>query len=178
MELPPAQLQPITTLILDVDGVMTDGSIIYPSSGEEVKAFNVRDGSGLKYWTRSGGKSAIISGRTSPAVERRAEELGFNAVELLAKDKLPALQRVLAKLGVTPQECAYLGDDLPDLPPMRRVGLPLAVADAAPEVRAAAAAITLLPGGRGAVREVIEAILQAQGKWAAILARYEKDTGS
>jgi 3-deoxy-D-manno-octulosonate 8-phosphate phosphatase (KDO 8-P phosphatase) len=167
-----ARVRPIRALILDVDGVLTDGQILYSSSGEEWKSFNVRDGSALTWWHRVGRLSAFLSGRASPILERRAVELGVGAVEMNAKDKLPALLRILEKLRIAANECAYVGDDLPDLPILRAVGLGLAVADAAIEVKDAAAAVTEYPGGRGAVREVVEFILKAQGQWAVVLERY------
>lgn len=170
--LPADRLQCIDVLVLDVDGVLTDGGIAYTAGGDEVKQFHVRDGSGLKYWHRSGKRSAILSGRSSPVVERRARELGIECVRLGAKDKLPVLHDILAQLAVSPACCAYVGDDLPDLPPMRACGLSIAVADGAAEVRETADAVTEQGGGRGAVREVIEALLRAQGLWATILSRY------
>jgi 3-deoxy-D-manno-octulosonate 8-phosphate phosphatase (KDO 8-P phosphatase) len=162
----------IDLLVLDVDGVLTDGRIVLTEAGEEIKAFHVRDGAGMKYWRRAGRKLAVISGRGSPAVLRRAEELGVDAVRLHAKQKLPAYEDVLAELGVGDERVAVVGDDLPDLPLLRRCAFPVAVADAAAEVRAAAAHVTRLPGGAGCVREVIELILERAGKWDEILARY------
>jgi len=162
----------IELLVLDVDGVLTDGRIVLADSGEEVKAFHVRDGSGMKYWTRSGRKLAIVSGRASPAVLRRAEELGVHAVRLNAKDKLPACREVLAEVGVPFDRTAVVGDDLPDLPLLRRCVFPVAVADAVGEVREAAAYVTRAAGGAGAVREVIELILKGAGLWEGILQRY------
>lgn len=166
-------LEEITALVMDVDGVLTDGGIIYSSSGSDVKEFNVRDGAGLKYWQRAGHKAALLSGRESATVERRAAELGIEVVMQGAKQKIPAFEKILAKLGCTAKEVAYIGDDLPDLPVMRRAGFAVAVADAAPEVGDAADYVTKAPGGRGAVREVIEHILRAQGRWKDIMARYE-----
>lgn len=162
----------IELLVLDVDGVLTDGRIMLTEDGREVKAFHVRDGSGMKYWRRVGRKLAMISGRSSPAVTARAKELGVDAVRLNAKDKLTAYEDVLAELGVPADRTAVIGDDLTDLPMMRRCGLPVAVADAVDEVRQAAAFVTELPGGGGCVREVIERILKAAGEWDRILARY------
>lgn len=162
----------IELLVLDVDGVLTDGRIVLTDAGEEIKAFHVRDGAGMKYWSRVGKKLAIISGRDSPAVRRRAEELGVHAVRLNAKDKLPACREVLEELGVAFEATAVVGDDLTDLPLLRRCGLPVAVADAAGEVREAAAYVTRCAGGAGAVREVIELILKGAGLWERILQRY------
>lgn len=162
----------IELLVLDVDGVLTDGRIMLTEDGREMKAFHVRDGSGIKYWRRTGRKVAFISGRGSPVVEARAAELGVDAVRLNAKDKLPAYEDVLSELGVAADRAAVMGDDLTDLPLMRHCGLAVAVADAAEQVRRAAAYVTELPGGSGCVREVIERILKQAGEWDRIMARY------
>lgn len=162
----------LDTLVLDVDGVLTDGKVILTPGGDEIKEFHVRDGSGIKYWQRVGNRLAIISGRSSPAVMRRAEELGVSAVRLNAKDKAPALEEILRELDVTPDRVAAVGDDLPDIPLLRRVAFPVAVADAVDEVRGVAAYVTQARGGCGAVREVIELILRKSGKWERILERY------
>jgi len=168
----PACCRDIRALILDVDGVLTSGEIIYTANGDEIKAFHVRDGSGLKYWHRVGHVSAILSGRDSPVIERRAEELGVSAIVTGAKDKGTALEAILHEWKVEASACADVGDDLPDLPAMQVVGLPLAVADAVAEVKDCAAGVTESLGGRGAVREVVEAILRAQGRWDHVLSRY------
>ena len=162
----------IRLLICDVDGVLTDGRIIFDSAGAEAKQFHVRDGSGLKYWLRAGRQAALLSGRQSPVVARRAEELGITLVEQGAKEKLPALERLLKAAGRRADEAAYVGDDLPDLPVFRVVGFRVAVADAAAELRAAADYVTQALGGQGAVREVVELLLKAQGQWDGILKRY------
>lgn len=168
----PEILAPIRFLVLDVDGVLTDGSITYDANGGELKTFDVKDGAGLKYWVRAGHAAGIITGRSSPMVLRRAEELDIRLVEMNAKNKAPALERMLAAAGVTLAETAVIGDDLPDLPLIRRAGLGIAVADAVQEVREAAGLVTNNRGGRGAVREAIEYILRVQGRWDGILARY------
>lgn len=167
-----ADLSNIRLLVCDVDGVMTDGGIILDSEGRELKRFNVRDGSGLVYWRRAGHQAAILTGRTSRAVDLRAAELGISIVEQGAKDKLPALQRILERAGCTAAEAAYMGDDLPDLPPMWHVGYSIAVADAVLEVRRAADHITSRRGGDGAVREAVEFMLRSQGRWDDIMQRY------
>ena len=172
-----ADLAKIRFLVCDVDGVLTDGRIILDSSGVETKAFHVRDGSGLKYWLRAGHRAALLSGRASPVVDRRAAELGITLVEQGAKDKLPAFERLLKAAGCAADETAFVGDDLPDLPVLRRAGFGVAVADAVAELRSAAAYTTQARGGRGAVREVVELLLKAQGKWAAVLERYRAETG-
>jgi 3-deoxy-D-manno-octulosonate 8-phosphate phosphatase (KDO 8-P phosphatase) len=164
--------QKIALLVVDVDGVLTDGSIVYADRGEEIKAFHVRDGSGLKIWMTLGKKTAIITGRQSPLVERRAAELGFTAVVQGAANKLAAFSRILAEQNIAAAEAAYVGDDVPDLPVLGQCGLAVAVADACPEARALAHYVTRAPGGRGAVRETIELVLRAQGRWQEAVARF------
>lgn len=155
----------IEMLIVDVDGVLTTGGIVYGSADLECKLFHVRDGSGLKLWHQAGKRSGLLSGRSSPVVDRRAAELGIGFVVQGSADKLPAYQSLLTAAGVTTGSVGYIGDDLPDLPPMQVCGLAVAVADACAEVRANAHYITRAPGGRGAVREIIELILRCQGHY-------------
>ncbi len=155
--------------MLDVDGVLTDGGIIHGTGGLEVKQFHVRDGSGLKLWHRAGKRSGLVTGRSSPVVDVRAAELGIGLVFQGAHDKLPAYRRLLAEAGVTPEQVCYVGDDLPDLPPLRQCGLAVAVADAVPEVLQEVQYVTQAPGGRGAVRETIELILRCQGAWQPVV---------
>lgn len=157
--------QAIELLLLDVDGVLTDGSIVYADNNVEQKRFHVRDGSGLKLWHRAGKRSAIISGRKSPVVDVRAAELGIGQVVQGAADKQAGFGQVLAAAGVRAEQVCAVGDDVPDLPLLRQCGLAVAVADACVEVRAAAHYITRTPGGGGAVREVIELLLRCQGEW-------------
>lgn len=166
------KISSIRFLILDIDGVMTDGSIIYGNNGEELKTFDVKDGAGMKYWRRAGHRAGIITGRSSAIVERRAAELDIEFVEMGAKDKTPAFRRMLEAAGVAPEETAMIGDDLPDMPLIARAGLGIAVADAVEEVKEAAMHVTKKAGGHGAVREAVEAILKAQGRWEGILSRY------
>jgi 3-deoxy-D-manno-octulosonate 8-phosphate phosphatase (KDO 8-P phosphatase) len=168
-------LAAVELLVLDVDGVLTDGGVVYLDDGRELKRFHVRDGTGLKLWHAAGKRTAVISGRSSPAVERRAKELGIAFVEQGADRKLPALKRVLAAAGLTPGQCVAVGDDLPDLPLLRHCGAAAAVADACPEVRAAAQYVTRAAGGHGAVREVVEWLLGAQGRWAAAVERFRTE---
>jgi 3-deoxy-D-manno-octulosonate 8-phosphate phosphatase (KDO 8-P phosphatase) len=170
-DVPADQFARIRLLVLDVDGVMTDGRVVYTDAGQEIKAFHVRDGSGLKFWRQAGGRVAILSGRSSPAVTRRAAELGIEPVIQGADEKLPALGRILSETGLRPDQVCAVGDDLPDLPVLSRCGLAVAVADAAPEVRAAAHFVTEAPGGRGAVREVVEWLMRGQGTWDPVVAR-------
>jgi 3-deoxy-D-manno-octulosonate 8-phosphate phosphatase (KDO 8-P phosphatase) len=160
----------IQLLLLDVDGVLTDGRIVYTDVGQEIKAFHVRDGSGLKFWTKSGRQAAILSGRSSAAVTRRAAELGIEPVVQGADEKLPALNRILTETGLQPGQVCAVGDDLPDVPVLTRCGLAVAVADAMPEVKAIAHFVTTAPGGHGAVREVIEWLMRGQGTWDAVVA--------
>ena len=163
----------IELLLLDVDGVLTDGSVIYTDAGEELKRFHVRDGAGIKLWLAAGHRAAIVSGRASAAVDRRAAELGVAPVLQGRADKLAALAEVLATTGVPADRVCAVGDDLPDLPVMAAAGLAVAVADACEEVRAAAHRVTMTPGGHGAVRETVEWLLKAQGRWAGLIARYQ-----
>jgi 3-deoxy-D-manno-octulosonate 8-phosphate phosphatase (KDO 8-P phosphatase) len=168
----PARAAAIELLLLDVDGVLTDGSVIYADDGAELKRFHVRDGSGLKLWHAAGKRSAIVSGRKSVAVERRAAELGIGPVLQGRDDKLAALAAVLDATGLRPEQVCAIGDDLPDVPVLRRCGLAVAVADACPELRAVANYVTTTPGGRGAAREAIEWLLKASGRWDELIARY------
>jgi 3-deoxy-D-manno-octulosonate 8-phosphate phosphatase (KDO 8-P phosphatase) len=155
----------IALLVLDVDGVLTDGGIVYGTGDLEVKQFHVRDGSGLKLWHLAGKRSAVITGRTSPLVQVRSAELGVGLVLQGAADKLPAFRGVLEWAGVEARAACYVGDDVPDVPVLRQVGLAVAVADGCAEARAAAHYVTRAAGGRGAVREVIELVLRCQGAW-------------
>ncbi|MGC9453288.1 MAG: KdsC family phosphatase [Phycisphaerae bacterium] len=165
-------LRNIELLVLDVDGVLTDGRLIISPTGEETKVFNARDGAGMKYWKRAGGKLAIISGRGSPAVQIRAQELAVDAVRINAKDKLPALEEVLSELNVPAERAAAVGDDLTDIPMLRRCGFAAAPADAHELVRAEVGYVARLEGGAGCVREIIEMLLKRAGKWDDILSRY------
>ena len=173
--MPEIDFKNIDLLVLDVDGVMTDGKVILTPAGEEIKMFHVRDGSGMKIWKRMGKKMAIISGRGSKAIEIRAKDLDVDALRLNAIDKLPAYRQVLSELNVSPQRTAVVGDDLPDLPLMRNCAFSVAVADAVEEVRSAATYITIANGGCGAVREVIELILRKSGQWDKVMERYRRD---
>jgi 3-deoxy-D-manno-octulosonate 8-phosphate phosphatase (KDO 8-P phosphatase) len=159
----------IAVLAVDVDGVLTDGAVVLGTGGLEVKQFHVRDGSALKFWRDSGRRAAFISGRNSSVVEARARELGVHWVFQGVGDKRAAFRRLLAEAGVGSEAVCGIGDDLPDLPLLRHCGLAAAVADACPEVRAAAHFVTRAPGGRGAVREVIELLLHCQGVWKPLV---------
>ena len=164
----------ITLLILDVDGVLTDGSIILDNGGNELKRFHVRDGHGIKMLIRAGIQVAIITGRYSKVVERRAEELGIREVFQRCHIKTVALDHLVEKLHLTPEEIAYVGDDIVDIPILRRVGLPIAVNDAVEEAKEYAAIITANPGGKGAVREVCDFLLKAKGLWESVMGEYRE----
>jgi 3-deoxy-D-manno-octulosonate 8-phosphate phosphatase (KDO 8-P phosphatase) len=165
----------IELMVLDVDGVLTDGAIIHGSPNVELKHFHVRDGAALRWWQQSGRRSGVITGRRSPLVEVRAGEIGIAYVVQGAVHKGPAFAELLARTGVASSAVCYIGDDLPDLAPLRRSGLAVAVADAAVEVRAAAHYITRAVGGRGAVREVVELLLRCQGLWEPLVRRLTVD---
>jgi len=156
---------------LDCDGVITDARIWLTPDGDEQKAFHARDGQGISVWHRAGWHSGIISGRASSSVERRAHELKMKYVHQYAKNKIVALEEIINDAQVSADECCYIGDDLGDVAVMRRVGLAVAVADAAEDTKAAAHYVTTLDGGKGAVREVIELILKAQGRWDELVAQ-------
>ena len=162
----------IDWLVLDVDGVLTDGGIIYSDAGAEFKQFHVRDGSGLKIWEHLGKHSAIITGRNSPIIQRRATEIGVEVVFQGALDKMPAYRQLLNDRALKPEQVCFIGDDVPDLPILRNCGLAVAVADACPDVIAAADFVTRTAGGRGAAREVLEMILRCQGLWGKLHDRY------
>jgi YrbI family 3-deoxy-D-manno-octulosonate 8-phosphate phosphatase len=164
--------QEIELLLADVDGVLTPGHIVYDNKGIEAKQFHIRDGVGIKLWQRAGYRFGLITGRSSHIVKIRAAELGIETVRQTAEEKLPVAQELLASLRVEPRQTCYIGDDLPDLPVMRSVGLAVAVADACPEVRDAAHFVTTLVGGAGAVRETIEMILKAQRRWDDLIQKY------
>jgi len=159
-------------LVLDVDGVLTDGRIILDGEAGEWKAFDVRDGQRIVLAAREGIRTVFLTGRSARVVERRAAELGVYRVFQGAHDKGETMDMFFREAGARPEETAYLGDDIVDLPALRRAGLAAAVADAVPEVRAAADWIAAAPGGKGAVRELVEFILAAQGRWEAALARF------
>lgn len=164
----------IKLLVLDVDGVLTDGRLWYGNSGEELKAFNIQDGLGIKLLQRAGIDVAIITGRTSQLVARRGAELGIKHIVQGREDKLTALRTLAAELHLTLDAIAYMGDDLPDLSAIAATGLGIAVANAMPYVAEHAAYTTTHSGGDGAVREICDLILQAQGKLEAVLERYQQ----
>jgi len=162
----------INWLILDVDGVLTDGSVILGPDGTEHKRFNLQDGHGIKLWKRAGGDVALLSGRASEATLSRAQQLDIKHVFQGFHYKLPVLQEFLEKQQIDPAHVAYVGDDLMDLPALRHVGFGVAVANAVDELKAQADYVTVRQGGAGAVREVIDLILKEAGKWAGLMERY------
>jgi 3-deoxy-D-manno-octulosonate 8-phosphate phosphatase (KDO 8-P phosphatase) len=164
--------QGIRLLLLDVDGVLTDGQLFFDAKGEALKVFHVRDGHGLKMAQRAGLEVALLSGRRSDAAFHRARELGITRFFEGLRDKVAVLEELMAALQLSPREAAMVADDLVDLPVLTRVGLAVAVADAVPEVKAAAHWVTSLPGGRGAVRQVTDLLLKARGQWPEIAGRW------
>ncbi len=165
----------VKLLLMDCDGVLTDGRITLLGEDDEQKSFHTRDGHGLVMLHRAGIKSGIISGRTSSAVVRRARDLGITYLRQGTWDKVRDFTGVLAEARVAAEDVAYIGDDVTDIPLMRRCGLGIAVADATDDTRAAADFVTRLPGGFGAVREVCELILNAQRRWNDLLKRYTEE---
>jgi 3-deoxy-D-manno-octulosonate 8-phosphate phosphatase (KDO 8-P phosphatase) len=158
----------IKMIIMDVDGTLTDGALLVLPDGEEVKSYHVRDGLGILLAHLAGFKTAIITGKTSRALEKRAEKLRIDELHQGILDKRAVFDAILAKHGLKSEEAAYIGDDLGDLPVIKSVGLAGAVADAHPEVKKHCHFVSQLGGGRGAVREFIEFILDAQGKWGEV----------
>jgi 3-deoxy-D-manno-octulosonate 8-phosphate phosphatase (KDO 8-P phosphatase) len=167
------KLKGIKLLILDVDGVMTDGRIIMDNDGREMKNFDVRDGHGVKIIQRYGIKVALLTGRESEIVKHRARDLEIKEVYQGALNKKDVFEKILQKHNLPATAVAFLGDDIVDIPVLRRVGFSAAVADAIDVVKKEVDYITEHRGGRGAVREICEMILQAQGKWPEIAAKYE-----
>ncbi|MGB7849021.1 MAG: HAD hydrolase family protein [Candidatus Acidiferrum sp.] len=163
----------ITVLLMDVDGTMTDGSVTLLSqpdgSASEIKTFDAHDGQGLTLAHTAGIRTGCITGRESPALFRRANEMKMAFVYMKQPTKIPAYEEILRKAGVPDSAVAYVGDDLPDLPVMRRVGLAIAVGDAVPEVKKAAHFVTKSVAGHGAVRDAVELILKSKGIWAEMI---------
>lgn len=167
-----ARAKNVKMLILDVDGVLTDGSIAVGDNGELFKTFNVRDGLGITLAQKLGIKTAIITGRESKMLAYRARELKINAFYQNKKNKVPAYKELLAEYQLKDEEVAYIGDDLFDLAVMKRVGFPATVADATEEAKSVSILISDFAGGKGAVRQIIEFILKAQEKWLAVIDSY------
>lgn len=164
--------QKIELILSDVDGVLTDGGLLFDNQGIEIKKFHIRDGLGIKLWQRGGYHFGLLTARSSHIVKLRAAELGVTILRQGFEDKWPAAQEVIRELKLSPEQTCYIGDDLTDLPVVRQVGLGVAVADAAAEVRGAAQYVTSLPGGHGAVRELIEMLLKSKQRWEELIRRY------
>ena len=166
------KVRPIKLLLMDVDGVLTDGGITIDNKGVEAKTFHVRDGHGIKLLQRAGVKVGIITGRKSEVVKHRAAELGIEILYQGMKVKMDAYSQILADEGLKDDEVAYIGDDVVDLPVLNKVGFSVAVADASESLMPFVDYVTLTGGGRGAVREVVELILNVQGLWDDVMKRY------
>jgi 3-deoxy-D-manno-octulosonate 8-phosphate phosphatase (KDO 8-P phosphatase) len=162
----------VKLLVMDVDGVLTDGGVIIHQDGSESKRFNVLDGHGIRMWHRAGLKSAVISGRTTEATKLRTEQLGITYVFQECVDKVPVFERLLGQSGFSADETAYIGDDVLDLPVMKRAGFAVAVGNAVDEVKRNAHYVTNRYGGDGAVREAIEYILKKTGRWTELMQKY------
>ncbi len=162
----------IALFLMDVDGVLTDGGIIYTDAGEQIKQFHSRDGIGLRLLMDAGIAAGVVTGRQSRTLLHRCEDLGITLVHSGVSNKGKAIEQIAQTTGIAPEHMAFMGDDLIDLPAMTRVGLAVCVPEAAEEVKAHAHITTKCSGGRGAVREVCEILLKAQGKWDAALAKY------
>ena len=162
----------IRLILSDVDGVLTDGRLIYDNQGNESKQFHIRDGQGIRLWQEIGLPFGIVTARSSQVVTQRAEELDIAIVRQGAKDKLATVRAIAEEIKLELTQICYVGDDLPDLAVIQSVGLGVAVADAAEEVRQAAAYVTSQPGGQGAIREVIELILKNTDRWETTIRRY------
>ncbi len=169
---PAARAAKIKLLVLDVDGVLTPGTVTLDHQGRELKFFNIKDGHGMKLLMRAGFELAWLSGRSGAANRARAEQVGVSRLIEDAKVKLPVLTELVDQMGLAWEQVAFMGDDLIDLPPMRAVGLALAPADAIDEVLQAAHWVSDHQGGRGAVRQACEFLLKAAGKWEQVTARY------
>lgn len=165
------RLKQISLVLLDVDGVLTTGQVIYDDAGRETKVFNVRDGLGIRLLMEAGITVGIVTGRRSMALVHRCENLGIRLLEDGVTDKAAALEKILKETGVPARQTAFVGDDLPDLPIMRRVGVPIAVGDAHDRVKEAAVWTTRAKGGCGAIREISERILKSKDVWESLIQR-------
>jgi YrbI family 3-deoxy-D-manno-octulosonate 8-phosphate phosphatase len=164
--------QAVELILADVDGVLTDGRIVVNNQGIETKLFHIRDGMGIRLWQKAGYRFGVVSLRSSQIVKMRAAELEIGIVRQGTRDKLATTLEIIGPLGLAPRQVCYIGDDLPDLPVVRAVGLGVAVADACGELLKEAAYVTKAPGGYGAVREVVELVLKAQGRWDDVIQAY------
>ena len=168
------RLRRIEILLLDVDGVLTDGSIVYSGDEPETKSFSVRDGFAMNLWKRQGGRIFVVTGRRSPAVERRCKELGVEVLVQGADSKSEAFRRLLDEHRLKPEVIAAMGDDWPDLPLLLASGVGITVPEAPEEIREAADDVTKAGGGRGAVAETVERILRAKGVWRQATEEYRR----
>ncbi len=168
-----ARCKQIELVLSDVDGVLTDGGVIFDNQGIEIKRFHVRDGLGIKLWQRAGFPFGVVTARNSHIVKMRAAELGVDIVRQGFEQKLPIVKEIVEERGLALEAVCYIGDDLTDLPVLKSVGLAVGVADAVAEVRAAAHYVTKTPGGSGAVRETIETILKARKRWDDLIQKYQ-----
>ncbi len=171
-----ARLEKIALLLTDVDGVLTRGEVVYTDAGAEIKRFNVKDGLGIRLLLENGIKTGVVTGRTSQALRHRCKDLGIALVFDGVKHKERVLDTIVSETEIPADRIAFVGDDLPDIPLMKRVGFAIAVADAHETVKAHADLVTTRNGGDGAVREVCEAILKAKGMWTKIIASWEENT--
>jgi len=171
-DVPKTNLAEIELLVLDVDGVLTDGTIVIDADGRESKFFNLLDGHGIRMWRKAGLKVAFLSGRSSEPTKYRAEQLEIDYCIQDCLDKLPVIEKLLEQLGLSANKIAYIGDDLLDLPVIRYAGFGVAVANAVDEVKQYADYVTTRRGGNGAVREVIEYILKNSGRWQELMKKY------
>ena len=167
-----AKLQRIELILSDVDGVLTDGGLIFDQSGGEFKRFHVRDGLGIKLWQRAGYPFGLVTARTSNIVKLRATELGVDIVRQGHEEKLPIVQKILEDRQLSPEQLCYIGDDLADLACVQLAGVGATVSDGAQELKESADIVTDLAGGRGAVRELVETILRRQQRWTELVRRY------
>lgn len=168
-----ARCQNIELILADVDGVLTDGGVIYDNQGIEIKRFHIRDGLGIRLWQRAGYELGLITARTSHIVKVRAAELGIELLRQGFEDKLAVVHEISRQRGIELARICFIGDDLPDLPVIRAVGLGVAVADAVPEIQNSAYYRTKLCGGQGAVRETIETILKAKDRWEDLILKFQ-----
>jgi len=159
----------VKLILMDADGVLTDGKIVFFSGGNEAKMFDSKDGVGIRLAQKAGLQTGVISGRESEALLRRCEELGMDEIHQRVFEKLGTYEEILARLGLTDAECCFIGDDLVDAPVLKRVGLPVGVADGHPALEPLLAYVTERPGGSGAVRETIDMVIRAQGKWDEVV---------
>ena len=162
----------VKLILMDADGVLTDGKIVFFSGGNEAKMFDSKDGVGIRLAQKAGLKTGVISGRESEALLRRCEELGMDEIHQRVFEKLGTYEEILARLGLTDAECCFIGDDLVDAPVLKRVGLPVGVADGHPALEPLLAFVTARGGGSGAVRETIDMVIRAQGKWDEVVAGF------